>query len=261
MWRSMDRKTLLKIFIAGLLLCLCSCSGQSKEVRKRQGEASRDVGEAYMHAGNYTGALRELLKAEELTPDDIYIQNDLGLTYMAKERTDLAIRHFKKALDKNPGFTAARNNLGTAHMANSDWDAAITTFKKVLEDLLYPTPHFPHSNLGWAYYNKKQYDLAARHYSEALESQPRFVIAMRGLGRTYVAMKKIPDAVGMFKKAIGISPRFAPLYLDLAKAYTAANDRRSALDIYRKVIAAFPGTPYADEAQRDAGALLLNSGS
>lgn len=239
---------------------LFSCAGASKEVMKKQGEASRNLGEAYMQEARYTAALKELLDAEKQIPDDPFLQNDLGLTYLAKEKPEIAIEHFKKAVKLNSGYAPARNNLGVAYMAAEKWDAAIDTFREVSEDLLYATPHFPLTNMGWAYYNKGQFKEAVKHYQEALEIEPKFIIALRGLGQTYLSMKRYKDAIDTFEKAIDITPRFPPLYMDLAGAYAAARDNQSALETYKKLIALFPQSGFAEEAKKKAGELVLRTG-
>lgn len=156
--------TALTLFI----FCIVSCSA-NLEVKKRQEEASRELGEAYMAQGNYTAALREFLKAEKFYGEDRHLHNDLGLTYMAKEKLELAIGHFKKAIELSPDYGPARNNLGTAYLAKKDWNAAIVTFKALTEDILYATPHYPLSNLGWAYYNKKNMNSRKRIIKKALK--------------------------------------------------------------------------------------------
>jgi len=238
---------------------LFSCAGTTKEVRIKQGEASRNLGEAYMQEGRYTAALKELLEAEKQIPDDPYLQNDLGLTYLAKEKPETAVQHFKRAVKLNPDYAPARNNLGVAYMAAENWDAAIATFKEVSEDLLYATPHFPLTNMGWAYYNKGRFKQAVEYYKEALEIEPRFIIALRGLGQTYIAMKKYRDAIETFEKAIDITARFPPLYMDLARAFAAIRDDQAALQTYKKVIALFPKSDFAEEAKKKAGEMLLRT--
>ena len=84
------------LLIAALLIT--SCTGQDPNRNKRIAEAKRDVGEAYMRQGNYTAALRELLEAEKLNPEDHIVHNDLGICYMNKKRMADAIAHFKKAV-------------------------------------------------------------------------------------------------------------------------------------------------------------------
>ena len=229
---------------------LVSCAA-NLEVRKNQEQASRNLGEAYMGQGDYTAALREFLKAEKLYSKDPYLQNDLGLTYMAKGKPDLAINHFKKAVEIKPDYTPAKNNLGTAYLAKKKWDDAIACFKEITGDLLYATPHYPLSNLGWAYYNKKQYKLAEKYYQDALKIEPEFVIALRGLGKTYIATGRIPEAVTILEKSARNSPRFAELYFDLANAYTLSRKYKKALDAYKKVIELAPNSPLAVDAQKE----------
>ncbi|MBW2635072.1 MAG: tetratricopeptide repeat protein, partial [Deltaproteobacteria bacterium] len=84
---------LLFVFVISLLSCAANM-----EKKRAQSKATRQLGEAYMRQGDYTAALRELLKAESLSPGDHLVQNDLGLIYMSKFRYDLAETHFKKAI-------------------------------------------------------------------------------------------------------------------------------------------------------------------
>jgi len=229
---------------------LVSCTA-NLEIRKNKGEAFRNVGEGYMGEGDYTTALRELLKAEKLYSKDPRLQNDLGLTYMAKGKPDIAINRFKKAIKIKPDYTPAKNNLGTAYLAQKNWDKAITCFKEISGDLLYATPHFPLSNLGWAYYNKKKFKLAEKYYQDALKIEPRFVIALSGLGKTYIATGRIFEAIAVLEKAVKNSPHSAELYLNLANAYRLLREYKKALRAYSKVIELAPDSPLAIDAKKE----------
>jgi len=145
-----------------LIFCIASCAA-NVEVRKKQEEASRNLGEAYMQQRDFSSALREFLKAEKIYSKDPLLQNDFGLAYMAKGRLDLAVKHFKKAVKLKPDYAPARNNLGTAYLAKKEWDVAIACFKEIVDDVLYATPHYPLTNLGWAYYNKQEYETWGGH--------------------------------------------------------------------------------------------------
>ena len=234
-----------------LVFCIASCA-TNIEVRKKQGEASRNLGEAYMQQRDFSSALREFLKAEKLYSKDPLLQNDFGLAYMAKGRLDLAVKHFKKAVKLKPDYTPARNNLGTAYLANKEWDVAIVCFKEIVDDVLYATPHYPLTNLGWAYYNKQEYELAEKYYSEALKLEPNFIIALRGLGRTYMAMERAVDAVAMLEKAVKKYPRSAESYFYLAKAYSLSGEYKKAVSAYNKVIELAPDSALARDAQKEA---------
>jgi len=231
------------------LLTILSCaSGPDRVLLRQQGEASRNLAEAYMADGNFTSALRELLKAKPIIPDDPFLHYDLGIVYMAKKRHELAIESFKKAIALNPDYIPARNNLGTVYLAQEHWDAAIEVFKELSGNLLYGTPHYPLSNLGWAYYNKKEYRLAEKYYLEALKIEPEFIIAMRGLAKTYIKMEKISEAIEKLEKAVTIAPQIPELYFDLGEAYELAGDRNKAVSAYRKVVSISPESDLGSRA-------------
>ena len=235
-----------------LIFCLSSCAANI-EVLKKQEEASINLGEAYLQQRDFSSALREFLKAEKIYSKDPILQNDLGLAYMAKGRLDLAVKHFKKAVKLNPNYVPAKNNLGTAYLAKKEWDKAIACFKEIVDDILYATPHFPLTNLGWAYYNKQEYEVAEKYYSDALKLEPNFIIALRGLGQNYMAMERAADAVAILEKAVKNYPRSAESYFYLAKAYSLSGEYKKAISAYNKVIELAPESFLAGEAKKEVG--------
>ncbi|MBC8392985.1 MAG: tetratricopeptide repeat protein [Deltaproteobacteria bacterium] len=252
-----------------IFLWLCVGCTANLEALKRESEAIRNVGEAYMAEGKYTDALRELLEAEKLYADDPFLQDKLGIAYLAKKRPDLAVIHFKKALELKPDFAFAKNNLGTAYMELKNWDAAISCFKGVAGNLIYATPHFPRFNMGWAYYNKKDYVSsekyyieALRHYRDGFQKDDIYYKALRGLGRTYIAMGRLSDARKTIEEALKDDaaktyPGFEIilLYFDLAEVSTSLGDFKKAMDAYDMIINIAPDTPAAEKAAKDAARL------
>jgi type IV pilus assembly protein PilF len=239
----------IRVLFISIVFCFAACTSTSLEVRKKQAEAGRNLGEAYLNQGKYTLALREFLKAKELYGNNKFLHDDLGLTYMAKDKLDLAIEHFKKALAIDPGYAPAKNNLGTAYMEKKDWETAIKCFEEVAGDLLYATPQFPLSNLGWAYYNQGEYELALKYYHEALEINSQFLNALRGLGITYIAMGKGPEAVAVLELSVKHYPQIAQLHFDLGEAYTLSRNYEKAFNAFQKVLKLVPNTPLARKAK------------
>lgn len=240
-------------FLIQLLLSV-SCTGDL-EMRKRQAVASRNLGESLMMQGKHTAALNEFIKAKELYPDDPYLYYDLGLVYMAKEKPELAVLNLKKAIELKADFASAKNSLGAVYLMKEDWDKAIPIFKEVTEDLLYATPHYPLTNLGFAYFSKKDFGLAEKYYLQALEKDPEYPIAWRGLGRTYLATDKASKAVEAFEKATRLSPNTAQLYMDLGNACKITRDFKKAYKAYAKVIELDPEGPLNKEARKQSSAL------
>lgn len=223
-WRP---EAMLALLFAVLLFSGCVTTGVSPQDKKKAA-ASINLGEAYMGGGNYTAALGELLKAEKLNPNDPILHNDLGLVYMAKEKYDLAVVHFEKAVQLKPDYSLAKNNLGSAYLVGKEWDKAITILEEVTGDMLYATPHFPLANLGWAYYNKGNYDKARQYLKKALELQPEFFIAQLNLGRTYLATGQVNAALTMFEAAAKLNPKDPTLLLELGRTYRLLGDYNNA---------------------------------
>ena len=235
-----------------VLLCtlLAAGCGPNKAELKNKEVAYRELGKQYYLAGDYTTALKYLLDAQEQFADDHILQNYLGQVYLAKDKPQVAVEHFEKAVTIKPDYAVARNNMGVAYLAMEDWDKAIEVFNDVTGDLLYATPNFPLTNLGYAYYMKKEYALAEKYYLQALDIEPQYPIALRGLGRTYLAMGRIPEALAFLTDAVEKSPEFAAAYYDLGDAYLSIKDYRKAKAAYQRVVQLDPNSKWAKDAKK-----------
>lgn len=243
----MKKKNIITLILISLILSLlCSCATTTKTPKAnsqqiRMATATKELGEAYMAQGDYTAALNEFIKAEKITPSDPYLHNDLGLTYMAKKRFDLAEEHFKKAIELNPDYIPAKNNLGSSYLKQQKWDLAIACFQEISGNLLYATPHYPLSNLGWAYLGKKDLALAKKYFLMALESQPDFLNAIHGLAITYIESFELKSAFQIINKGIEKEKNLgsggvAILYADLARVYEKNRQFDKAKESWQKVI-------------------------
>lgn len=248
----MKKNGLIYFGLFVLMLVLAACATTSDQQRKKESNAYRRVGEAYLQQGNLAVAMKEFKKAEAKYADDHLLQYDMGIVYAYKKQYDEAIVHFKKALDLKPDYGEAINSLGNAYAGKEDWDQAISYYKKVVTDILYGTPHFGYSNLGNAYYYKGDLSLSEKYYLEALNAKPGFTRALQGLARTYIDMGRISEAVAKLEKAVAKAPDSPPLHFQLAKAYQLALEFKKAYNSYRKVVELAPGSALADQAERGA---------
>lgn len=248
----MKRNLVIWIACVVLMIFSASCKTTDNETKKKEANATRRLGEAYLHQGNYASALREFKKAEKKYPDDHFLHYDLGLLYARKEKFDEAIVHYKRALELAPDFGPAMNSLANAYAGKKDWDQAILHYKKVVNNMLYATPHFAYAGLGNAYYYKGNLDHSEKNYLKALSIKPDFITALRGLSETYIAMGRIPEAVEKLEKAVRLLPENAALHFQLARAYRLALEFKKAYRSYLKVVTLAPETPLAEQAQKGA---------
>lgn len=232
-----------------------SPSPERPERNPELAEAARQLGEAYLAGGNLVAALRELKRADSLKPGDPVTLFDIGLVYYYRERYDQAIEHFEKALAIKPDFAPAMNSLGNAWLEKGEWDKAIAVYQKILEDAFYATPHFPLSNTGLAYYQKRDYAQAERYFQEALRIQPDFPNAVGGLAMTYNATGRHAEAALRLERAIKKHPGLPQLHYELGRAYRGMGEPDKAAAAFRRAVELAPESPLADEALRQLNAL------
>jgi len=248
---------LISLFLI-ILLSVSACTS-TKEKQGRQAVAYRELAEAYFVQRQYTLALQELLKAEKLRPDSALIHNTLGLVYMEKDQLELSVQHFKKAVKLKPDYPEAINNLARALLEQEEWDEAILYLKELIKNLVYTTPQYPLLNLGWAYFNKKDYVQAEKYYKQAIKyydddfrRDMTYIRALGGLGRTHIATGNFAQALSALSRAAQAAPGIPDTYFYIGQAYEKAGKPRDAKMAYLKVIEVAPDSEIANKAARAA---------
>lgn len=159
-----------------------------------------------------------------------------------------AVVHFKRAVALKPSYAPARNNLGTAYLALKQWDTAIGIFKEITKDALYGTPHYPLSNIGLAYYHKGQYQTALSYYKKALKIQENFINALRGAGRSHLALNDGRMALRYLERAVKYAPKMAQIHYELGEAYLLVGRTGQAVVSYETAVEF--ATPESDVAAK-----------
>ncbi|MDI6797435.1 MAG: tetratricopeptide repeat protein, partial [Desulfatibacillaceae bacterium] len=204
---------------------------------------------ALISEAKYRQALQRLNEAKALDDRDPKLYYNYGLVYLALEQPELAAEQFTQALHRDANYSAAKNNLGLAYGAMGQWDKAIPLFEELATNLLYVNPQQPMLNLGWIYFNKQEYEKSAQYYLKAIEYQPDYAQAWRGLGRTYLAMGRINDAAQALEKAVEIAPFFAGAMLDLGQAYVALGMPQKARQAWQRAAEVEPQSREAAQAR------------
>ena len=242
-------KKLLFLLILALMLPSCTSKNSGAGDKKELALAIQRVGEEYYNAGKYTAALRSLLEAYKIIPDDPYLNNSLGLSYLAKEKYELAEHYFQRALKEKKDFVYAKNNLGAVYMAMSEWDSAIQCFEEVSQDILYPYPEIPLSNIGWVYFDRKNYKQANDYFKKSLEIKADFINPIHGMASISIETGLYRQAIKYLRSELKKNPEAVILHSDLARAYEKINEQTQAQRSWKKVLDLAPaGSALALEA-------------
>jgi len=247
MWQSFRNASIALIFISFAVI-LTGCA-EDKALTKRQSLAKQDLGKSFLAQGNFTAGLNELLKAEELDPENPEIQYNLALGYRFINLHSKSITHFKKAIELRQNFSEAYNDLGNTYLILSKFDLAIICFKKALANPIYATPHFAYNNLGYAYYKKSEYKKAVESYLKAIKRQPSFSRAFHNLGITYEAMNEWEKAVDAYKESIRYAPKDPRSHFHLGKLYLKRKKSSLAIEQFEETIRLDKTNTFAPEAK------------
>lgn len=242
-----------KLVILSVLLCqlfLISCT--STPWHRNQADAYLKKGKALIEAGQYLGALKELLEADTNAPSDPEINYYLGIAYQGRGLREMAMERFQKAVSLKKDYSEAHNYIGVIYMDMGQWEKAIDSFDKALKNYLYATPALALYNSGWAYYNLQNYDMALSRYQQALREertsawQPQIE---KNMGLVYGKKSDWVRAKEHFEKAVTLNPSLYDAHFFLAEVYLKIKDNENAKKSFQQVIKIAPQSPFAQKSQ------------
>ena len=99
----------------------------------------------------------------------------------------------------------ALNSLGVLYIHTKRYDEAVTALKEASGEVLNRAPWLAFGNLGWAYTEQGQYDLAEEALKRALFDQPQFCVGLYRLGNVCYLTSRYEEARDYLEQAIGIT--------------------------------------------------------
>ncbi|MBW2557768.1 MAG: tetratricopeptide repeat protein [Deltaproteobacteria bacterium] len=236
----MKNKTLEYMILLSVIICMVFLSGCATSLQNKKRASSHvNMGTAYLKSGQYSSALREFLAAQQLSPDDAEIRYYTGLSYYGSGMKEEAKSEFQRALSIKPDYSEASNYMGTIYLEEGLYDKAIEGFDLSLSNVFYETPAIALNNIGWAYYQKKDYRTALIKYETALKREPGTIILpliQKNMGIAYLAEHNIDKAVSHLKKAIDMAPSMIESRYWLGISYLEGGDIEKAVAELRSVI-------------------------
>jgi len=227
---------------------LSSCAATSAQ-RKANAELRFKMGQVYFKEAKYSSALKELIAAVDMNPDDPDYRNLLGLTYFTKKKYKEAATNLEAAVRLRPDFADASVNLGVVYLRIGKWDEAIELFNQALENVFYATPEVAHYNLGCVYYEKGSYRQAIVHFKKTISLDNKYALAFNNMGLAFDKLGMLDKAERSYMSAIKNEPRFAAAYFNLGEVLLKKKKRRAALAAFRKVVELAPQSEKARNAR------------
>ena len=224
--------------IALLGLAACGASQSSDDTAKS--DFHYRLARNYYNDRNLAMTQRELHESLRLDPRNHEALHLRGFVRMGLNDQAGAVADFNAALAVKPDFQECRNNLGSALLALGQFQQAIEVLKPLLEDPLYPTPAFAQGNVGWAYYELKDFESARRHLEMAVFLNPRFCVGYNNLGLLHRDTGNPRGAREAFEKATRTCPTFAEPWYHLGVMLQQAGDTGGADQAFQKCAEAAP---------------------
>ncbi len=235
---------------AVLAIMLAGCTSDTE--LKEKAKAHIRIGEANLQAGQYTQALKELLEAEKLTPDDPKVHYDLGIAYERKAFVDEAIKEFQKAISLKPDYSEALNYLGTIYLNRDSYDEAIQLFNRALANPLYETPAVALYNKGRAYRAKGDDRAAYASFSEGIRKEPNsFLVPILELNLGVIDYQggAYTEAEKHLARSVDRAPDLAEGYYWLGMTQMQLRKRTEAAESFKKAIQLAPESEWAAKSR------------
>jgi Tfp pilus assembly protein PilF len=256
------------------------CASRTKR-DPEQSQIRYQLATGYFRDQRVEAAIEELQKALQADPENADAYNMLGLIalrqghdYVAQlesasclkggdaeaVRTEAqakfkdARKNLRKAVELRPEFPEAWNNLSVAESQLQSWDEAVTAAQNALKDAAYATPEMARANLGWAYYQRKDFQSAWKELHEAVSRAPGFCVARYRLAKVYVDRGEIDQAAEALAPVLSDVKRCPIQEAQLLGGLLNERKREmvSARELFQRCVDMAPRSCIADECRRYA---------
>ncbi|HEY7697049.1 MAG TPA: tetratricopeptide repeat protein [Vicinamibacteria bacterium] len=239
----MERRRLLTVVFVGVSLSFALDPSRLQAAPPIQSENEIEESMRIFNRGKllhqerqYREAIKEYQAALKLDAQNPFVLNALGLAFAAVREFPDALKAFNQALQLNPDLTDVYNNIGMVYAEQGAKEKAFEAFSRAVRNPNYTTPEKALYNMGNLYLEDGNLELAEMHVRRAVDKQPRFALAYRGLAKVYLKMNQIDLAVTQFEKAVELSPEDVESLFQLARIHQDKGEVEEARNLYRRVV-------------------------
>lgn len=240
----------LSLFV---LIILTACASNEKNelsVEQKKAELYYNQGTKEMMNGQYTIALKKLIQAKNLNPNDSRINNNLGMAFYFKKATPRAIKYIKRSLELDPNNSDAKINLATIYMGTKKYAQSEKLYLEVLDELTYEGQHKTYYNLGMLNLKLNQENKAINYFKQSLNVYESYCPSHYQLGDIYFKRKDYKKALKSYRESgLGLCyEKPEPIY---KQGLTMMKLRKfeSAQQKFQEILERFSSTKFEELAQ------------
>jgi Tfp pilus assembly protein PilF len=187
-----------------ILFSLISCASSKndeKSASKKKAAIYYNQGTNEIVSREYTTALKYLIQANALDPNNSKIQNNLGMAYFFKKKPQTAIRYIRKSINTDPKNTDARLNLATILVSLKNYNEAKKQYDIILDDLTFEKQFKTYYNLGVLHQKQGKEREALNFYKQSLNENADYCPAHFKLGNIHFDNNRYNESLKAYKLA------------------------------------------------------------
>jgi tetratricopeptide (TPR) repeat protein len=224
----------------------CASNGVDENPDHKKAEIYYAQGTDQLLNKEYTKALDNLIKSNDLHANVTKTLNNLGMAYYFKGQKKIAVTFLKKAIEADEKNSDARNNLASVYYNMGMFREAKEVYQTVAEDLVYEHQYRVRFNLALIALKEGNAAEAKQLLLSSVEDNPSYCAAYFKLGELAKAKQNYTEALDYFIKG-GKDNCYelpAPIY-EQAVTYMLLKNFNKAQEKFSSVIERFPSSSYA----------------
>ena len=205
------------------------------ELDTRFHEAYFYVGRTAFAQGDRGTALKIFRHVLDYQPNEGEFRFYMGQALEAESRPTQALEEYRKCTEVEPGY-GVRNpriyiargrllsRLGESRAGKKDLARALELAPEMLDALL---------AMGEADYRDQSYETAIKHFTKALDKEPKHPDAQHKLGMSYIFLKRNREGARHLQLALSYGSDNAEIYRTLGFLYKEMGQRKEALEAFQ----------------------------
>ena len=142
-----------------------------------------------------------------VTQNNFIAEDSVAEFLLTQGKNDDAVAHLQRAVEINPRDPVANLNLGAYEQQRGNYAEAITRYQNVVRFTQNPRlVATALTNLGYAFYSRKQFAEANNSFESALQQDPQNPQALLGLGLVAQMSGNFPQACDQYSRALRLQP-------------------------------------------------------